>query len=129
MGHLSPKVTRRKDRKQNRNDWNFSEWGNFHADALCDIIMPHQIPTPIAPWKLESVVLWSCSFADNGDRIAGSALSFVLHTRARTVTGKTSAVITECRCAVAKVRHERAAKEGAEAAKRRQEQLEGKGGT
>jgi hypothetical protein len=44
--------------------------------------------------------------------------------RARIVTGKTSAVITGCRCAVAKVRHERAAKEGAEAAKRRQEQLE-----
>jgi hypothetical protein len=39
--------------------------------------------------------------------------------RARIVTGKISAVITECRCAVAKVRHERAAKEGAEAAKRR----------
>jgi hypothetical protein len=33
--------------------------------------------------------------------------------RARIVTGKTSTVITECRCAVAKVRHERAAKEGA----------------
>jgi hypothetical protein len=31
--------------------------------------------------------------------------------RARIVTGKTSAVITECRCAVANVRHERAAKE------------------
>jgi hypothetical protein len=47
--------------------------------------------------------------------------------RARIVTGKTSAVITECRSVlfvVAKVRHERAAKEGAEAAKRRQEQLE-----
>ena len=44
--------------------------------------------------------------------------------RARIVTGKISADITECRCAVAKVRHERAAKEGAEAAKRRQEQLE-----
>jgi hypothetical protein len=43
--------------------------------------------------------------------------------RARIVTGKISAVITECRCAVAKVRHERAAKEGTEAAKRRQEQL------
>ena len=38
--------------------------------------------------------------------------------------GKISAIITECRCAVAKVRHERAAMEGAEAAKRRQEQLE-----
>jgi hypothetical protein len=39
--------------------------------------------------------------------------------------GKISAVITECRCAVVKVRHERAAnKEGAEAAKWRQEQLE-----
>ena len=44
--------------------------------------------------------------------------------RARRVTGKISAIITECRCAVAKVRHERAAMEGAEAAKRRQEQLE-----
>ena len=44
--------------------------------------------------------------------------------RARIVTGKISAIITECRCAVAKVRHERAAMEGAEAAKRRQEQLE-----
>jgi hypothetical protein len=44
--------------------------------------------------------------------------------RARIVTGKISAVITECQCAVAKVRHERAGKEGAEAAKRRQEQLE-----
>jgi hypothetical protein len=45
------------------------------------------------------------------------------------VTGKISAVITECRCVVAKVRHERAAKECAEAAKRGQEQLEtGKGG-
>jgi hypothetical protein len=32
--------------------------------------------------------------------------------RARIVTGKISAIITECRCAVAKVRHERAAKEG-----------------
>jgi hypothetical protein len=40
--------------------------------------------------------------------------------RARIVTGKISAIITECRCAVAKVRHERAAKEGAEAAKMRQ---------
>jgi hypothetical protein len=40
------------------------------------------------------------------------------------VTGKISAATTECHCAVAKVRHERAAKEGAEAAKRRQEQLE-----
>jgi septal ring factor EnvC (AmiA/AmiB activator) len=39
-------------------------------------------------------------------------------------SSKISAVITECRCAVAKVRHERAAKEGAKAAKRRQEQLE-----
>jgi hypothetical protein len=44
--------------------------------------------------------------------------------RARIVTGKISAVITECCCAVAKVRHERAAKEGAEATKRRQEPLE-----
>ena len=44
--------------------------------------------------------------------------------RARIVTGKISAIITECRYAVAKVRHERAAMEGAEAAKRRQEQLE-----
>jgi hypothetical protein len=44
--------------------------------------------------------------------------------RARIVTSKISAIITECRCAVAKVRHERAAKEGAEAAKRRQEQQE-----
>jgi hypothetical protein len=35
--------------------------------------------------------------------------------RARIVTGKISAVITECRCAVAKARHERAAMEGAEA--------------
>jgi hypothetical protein len=35
--------------------------------------------------------------------------------RARIVTGKISAVITECRCAVVKVRHERVAKEGAEA--------------
>jgi hypothetical protein len=43
--------------------------------------------------------------------------------RARIVTGKISAVITECRCAVAKVRHERAVMEGVEAAKRRQEQL------
>jgi hypothetical protein len=44
--------------------------------------------------------------------------------RARILTSKISAIITECQCAVAKVRHERAAKEGAEAAKRRQEQLE-----
>jgi hypothetical protein len=44
--------------------------------------------------------------------------------RARIVTGKTSAVITECRYAVAKVRHERAAKEGAVGAMRRQEQPE-----
>jgi hypothetical protein len=44
--------------------------------------------------------------------------------RACIVTGKASAVITGCRCAVAKVRHERAAKEGAEVAKRRREQLE-----
>jgi hypothetical protein len=45
--------------------------------------------------------------------------------RARIVSGKISAVSsTECRCAVAKVRHERAAKEGAEAAERWQEQLE-----
>jgi hypothetical protein len=50
--------------------------------------------------------------------------------RARIITGKISAIITECRCAVAKVRHERAtrnalsAKEGAEAAIRRQEQFE-----
>jgi hypothetical protein len=44
--------------------------------------------------------------------------------RARIVTRKISAVVTECRCAVAKVRHQRAAKEGAEAAKRRQEQRE-----
>jgi hypothetical protein len=44
--------------------------------------------------------------------------------RARIVTDKISAITSECRCAVAKVRHERAAKEGAEAAKRRQEQLE-----
>jgi hypothetical protein len=42
--------------------------------------------------------------------------------RGEGLTGKTSAVITECRCAVAEVRHERAAKEGTEAAKRRQEQ-------
>jgi hypothetical protein len=48
--------------------------------------------------------------------------------RARIVTGKTSAVITECRCAVAKVHHERATKEGAEAAKRRQTGTTGKGG-
>jgi hypothetical protein len=47
--------------------------------------------------------------------------------RARIVAGEINAVITECRGAVAKVRHERAAKEGAEAAKRRQE-LTGKGG-
>jgi hypothetical protein len=31
--------------------------------------------------------------------------------RARIVTGKISAIITECRCAVAKARRERAAKE------------------
>jgi hypothetical protein len=43
--------------------------------------------------------------------------------RARIVTGKISAVITECRCAVAKVHHEQAAKKGTEATKRRQEQL------
>jgi hypothetical protein len=72
------------DRKQNRNDWSFSEWGNFHADALCDIIMQHRIPTPIAPWKLESVDPWSCSFADNGDRIAGSALPFITTSRDKT---------------------------------------------
>ena len=44
--------------------------------------------------------------------------------RACIVTGKNSAVITGCRCAVAKVRHERATKGGAEAAKPRHEQLE-----
>jgi hypothetical protein len=45
--------------------------------------------------------------------------------RARIVTSEISAITTECRCAVAKqARHERAANEGAEAAKRRQEQLE-----
>jgi hypothetical protein len=43
---------------------------------------------------------------------------------AHLVTGKASAVITGYRCGVAKARHEWAAKEGAEAAKRRQEQLE-----
>ena len=56
---------------------------------------------------------WSCLLLDG--------LTFK---RARIVAGKTSAVITECRCDVAKVRHEWAAKEGAEAAKRRHEQLE-----
>jgi hypothetical protein len=69
------------DRKKDRNEWGFSEWGNFHADALCDIIMRLRAPNPIAPWKLESVVPWSCSFADNGDRIVGSVLSFVTITR------------------------------------------------
>jgi hypothetical protein len=34
------------------------------------------------------------------------------------VTGRTSAVITEYRCAVAKVRHERVVKDGTEAVKR-----------
>jgi hypothetical protein len=43
--------------------------------------MKHRNPTPIAPWKLESVVQWSCSFADNGARIVGSILSFVTTTR------------------------------------------------
>jgi hypothetical protein len=43
---------------------------------------------------------------------------------ARIVTGEVSAVITGCRCAVPKVRHERAAKEGAVGAMRRQEQPE-----
>ena len=76
--HQKPHV---EDRKRNRNDWNFSEWGNFHADALCDIVMKHRNPTPIAPWKLESVVPWSFSFTDNGDRIVGSILSFVTTTR------------------------------------------------
>jgi hypothetical protein len=47
--------------------------------------------------------------------------------RAHIVTGNISAITTECRCAVAKVRHERAAKEGAEAAIRRQKK-NGKGG-
>jgi hypothetical protein len=45
--------------------------------------------------------------------------------RARIVTGKISAIISECRCAVAiKVRHERAAKESAEAAAGRRRVLE-----
>jgi hypothetical protein len=51
--------------------------------------------------------------------------------RARIATGEISAVVTECRCAVAKaVRHGRSCmsgrprSEGAEAAKRRQERLE-----
>jgi hypothetical protein len=35
----------------------------------------------------------------------------LLQKRAQAVTGKTSAIISECRCAVAKERHERAAKE------------------
>jgi hypothetical protein len=48
--------------------------------------------------------------------------------RARIVTGKTSAVITGCRCAFAKVRHERAAKEGAEAANEAATRTTGKGG-
>jgi hypothetical protein len=43
--------------------------------------MEHRNPTPIAPWKLESVVPWPCSFADNGDRIVGSILSFITTTR------------------------------------------------
>jgi hypothetical protein len=37
------------DRKINRNEWSFSEWGNYHADALCDIIMRLRTPNPIAP--------------------------------------------------------------------------------
>jgi hypothetical protein len=44
--------------------------------------------------------------------------------RARIVTGKISAIISECRCAVAKVRHERAARESAEAMAERRRILE-----
>jgi len=40
------------------------------------------------------------------------------------VTGKISAIISECRCAVAKVRHERAARESAEAMAERRRILE-----
>ena len=46
------------------------------------------------------------------------------HKRARIVTGKISAIISECRCAVAKVRHERAARESAEAMAERRRILE-----
>jgi hypothetical protein len=44
--------------------------------------------------------------------------------RGRIVTGKISAIISECRCAVAKVRHERAARESAEAMAERRRILE-----
>jgi hypothetical protein len=44
--------------------------------------------------------------------------------RARIVTGKISAIISEYRCAVAKVRHERAARESAEAMAERRRILE-----
>jgi hypothetical protein len=47
------------------------------------------------------------------DEAVGSLCAH-LQTSAHRHCGKISTVITECRCAVAKVRHERAAKEGAE---------------
>jgi hypothetical protein len=44
--------------------------------------------------------------------------------RARIVTGKISAIISGCRCAVAKAGHERAARESAEATAERRRTLE-----
>jgi hypothetical protein len=61
------------------------------------------------------------------DRAVGSWWAHLQTTNERTsslVRPVLSSVITECRCAVAKIRHERVAKEGADAAKRRQSQLE-----
>jgi hypothetical protein len=50
---ISHRKSHVEDRKQNRNDWSFSEWGSFHADALCDIIMKHRkTPPPLPPGNL-----------------------------------------------------------------------------
>ena len=94
------------DRKKDRNEWDFSEWGNFHADALCDIIMRLRAPNPIAPWKLESVVPWSCSFADNGDRIVVSVLSFVTTTR-QNITSSTRMANSELFSCIVPVNNQR----------------------
>jgi hypothetical protein len=81
-----------------------------------------QLMTGVA--EAGSWAVWMGVFSRSWMKLLVDRCGGLTYKRARNVTGKISAVITECRCAVAKVRHERAAKEGAEEAKRRQEQLE-----
>jgi hypothetical protein len=92
------------------------EWEVIEADASSGLVKYARLcegdtEQEISLEELEEVTLNEASALRARESVEATAL-------------EVDALVTKCRCAVAKARHERATKEGAEAAKRRQEQLE-----